>query len=1184
MKLTKKLMALILCILMVASVLPAGVVAAAVDAAEDETNAHVSFTDYHVEMSFDDGVYKDFGDSGFTYGGSSWPTAKEDGNQYLSRTDAAGSGYTLKGESNLTGRAFRVSYRVRMSYGKDTTEKAFNFPLVRLSPTDATGGTEVTNLLWLDVNASDETTRGAEKEAIGTLNSNSSQVMYPDTWYDIEVVYDTAGSYGFYRVTDGETVYQHTISAAAMKVVAQLVVLRGYEGFWMNADLDDFCISTDLGEIWANTPFSASNDFNSIDSSATLAAKSLSLPGFTASGSVIDTDRKYTLSSESDRGQYINYSYSSDNSYANGVTWADDNGVLNNGSFKISFDFKGRDASNASYASARGMLSLMNAGGELRVLNMASSSKDTGNATLYFGPCTLYPIASFPSKEWRKISVVAHPVGYSHAIDRDITTTLAEGTLVSTVVFDFYVDDKLVAFTRVENGSYNFYSSSSGSWKLYHGLTGGVNGTFTPDSNNGGRTPVAFWDRNADGITDEFTGFYMFHFSKGGFSFDNLSVESVDRGPVWDAIENTADAVVFQLDPTNTTRIDGALDWRWNSLAASGVNRVSTSGVMADGVYTNDNGSMDLAMTISDGYVNYLTSGKLWIEGALKVTASENESASFVFAGLDHYTGDGNVIPADLVTVSNTGAVSLLGTPVSDLTVTTETTLRVCVDNSNDTVSLYVGDAETAAATATYAFDKGAAVDATTKIFQLLVKELDVLRLVDSDTMTAEVSALKVSIESEEKAEVIGYQINAANNAMRVIVGVNSLNYDYVGIDIDIYTADNSTIDTDKPGWNEVVSDAKMDKVLTSILADGETVTASELGTHYMVVFAIEGINSSALMRVKPYTMTEDEKNHDASASYLINPKWKTETTVVDDKEVVTGAMKLTTSDVIKLPDSYAATAFIQDFEIVGDETSGLNEGTRAEGYPSARTWANLSNPNGDFCYGGEPDKDESWANGIPTFSTPFGLGYVLASDTKKITTDQSKALKDADGNLIPAARPAGRIKYAHVIPVDLTEYIGNTLYITAKLQVSEVGKLVNTGTVTVDGKTYPKTITRKVDTIDDAVPDSLTVNFDFNFMVEGSYSALTSPGFIPSYIKKGNYTVSASEEWFEITASLKVTQEMLDALDAEVGTLEETLGDGTKVQHTYPILPTLYFGAASGYISEFSIDDITCYIIPTAN
>ena len=106
-------------------------------------------------------------------------------------------------------------------------------------------------------------------------------------------------------------------------------------------------------------------------------------------------------------------------------------------------------------------------------------------------------------------------------------------------------------------------------------------------------------------------------------------------------------------------------------------------------------------------------------------------------------------------------------------------------------------------------------------------------------------------------AEFAGFQVSADTTAIRVLAGINSLYYDKLGVTVELYA--DGELQGEKTDCVSVV--------FSSVLNDGKTVTAEELGYSYLAALKVENIDRSnysddanVYFVVKPFSVIGDEK------------------------------------------------------------------------------------------------------------------------------------------------------------------------------------------------------------------------------------------------------------------------------------------------------------------------------------
>ena len=380
--------------------------------------------------------------------------------------------------------------------------------------------------------------------------------------------------------------------------------------------------------------------------------------------------------------------------------------------------------------------------------------------------------------------------------------------------------------------------------------------------------------------------------------------------------------------------------------------------------------------------------------------------------------------------------------------------------------------------------------------------------------------------QSTEHVKFCGVQKGVDGNSVRIIFGVDSLEYSKAGLKIERLSGGK--------GW--IVGDMEMTKtheVFTSILADGDPVSAEELGVEYVAMVAITDIDSEGAIRLTPYVKIVDgEEIYGESRIYAV--------------DFVNGELELTMS----------TTSFTQDFTEF------------KPGYAGRDTWEQQSEPSSDNSWGGEGARSMShdaengwakWAGGPMKY-------YRSATKPDSRVSDQASALTFKDGTPMPYWTQSERLKFTKTIPYDLTDYLGQTIVITARIRVDEIAKYATdeegpSVTVYVDSKgnavaegtegAKAKTYYNYKEEVMTGVDATVTVTFGFYDEFDTSPIAGAS----------NQYTLKADGEWVEISSSLEVTQKLLDA--------RKPVLDANGVSHPSAIRPSISAGNSSAYIRK---------------
>ena len=118
---------------------------------------------------------------------------------------------------------------------------------------------------------------------------------------------------------------------------------------------------------------------------------------------------------------------------------------------------------------------------------------------------------------------------------------------------------------------------------------------------------------------------------------------------------------------------------------------------------------------------------------------------------------------------------------------------------------------------------------------------------------------------ASETTEWIGLQVNTNDSTkIRILAGLDMLYYGQVGFEIELYSADAL----------QGSVDSSVNTVFSSIVADGETVTAASKGHRYLTAVQINGIKpgdfTSPYFIVKTYTSINGEKVYGAAKKIVI--------------------------------------------------------------------------------------------------------------------------------------------------------------------------------------------------------------------------------------------------------------------------------------------------------------------------
>lgn len=590
----RKTIALVLSVLMIATILPVGIFAA-----DEKQVGKVNLRfDFEGDTSWANTYFNNHkGASPVTFEGSKesskngvttfyWGkyVTEEDGNTYSYCDKSAGNGYAIRNESGYDnfGDYVRLSFRAKFNSLSNTNTTNLYFPIVRLSGSgNAFGGTSgFANLIALGTGKSG-TDLGEAAKTDGTKNfigylyagsgggtnfNNGGLRAYSDTWYEFDAIFDkTTGKY-WLVITDGVTSYTATGTNSALKgldILNQIVLFRGNGGNAVAVGFDDLHLTNELANFGALGTDMSTLQYSS-NEGATHASSSPNFIGFGAEGSA---NASWNLVSEGEDGATNQYISHIEGAADKPLTFNDNLDLLDQGAFSYSFDFRHDGGTQAG-----GLLSVkvsdMSKVGEFRIINF------DGVGNMFFGPVMgveQFKIASIVTGDWYTIKTVFKPYVTEDYVD---------------MCYDFYINEELFAYTEVVNGSYNFYTKASGVWtavtdlqpaKAVEYMDGdtvsykwvgedksiGANCSWGNDSNNINRLPMGYWDgytvvgvdgnetvADRDGKLANIASIYMFHFIKAGFSLDNLEVELL--GDEVSAYENV-EVVGYQLGTDGTS-------------------------------------------------------------------------------------------------------------------------------------------------------------------------------------------------------------------------------------------------------------------------------------------------------------------------------------------------------------------------------------------------------------------------------------------------------------------------------------------------------------------------------------------------------------------------------------------------------------------------------------------------------
>lgn len=273
MRLTKKVIALLLCALMVATVLPVGVFAA------DESTYSVGEVNLNFDFEGDTSWVSTYfnnhkGSSPVTYNGTADASSskiwgnyvkEENGNTYSYAAKAAGNGYAIRNASGYDnfGGLVRLSFRARFNSLSNTATSGLYFPVVRLgnSKNPYGGTTDFANLVALG-NASSFPGEAAKtdgtKNLIGYLYAGSDGgtsfnqnglAAYSDTWYDFDMIFNKATGKYWLIITDGTAKYETNGTNSVLSgldILNQILLFRSFSTNSVAVGFDDLHLTNVL--------------------------------------------------------------------------------------------------------------------------------------------------------------------------------------------------------------------------------------------------------------------------------------------------------------------------------------------------------------------------------------------------------------------------------------------------------------------------------------------------------------------------------------------------------------------------------------------------------------------------------------------------------------------------------------------------------------------------------------------------------------------------------------------------------------------------------------------------------------------------------------------------------------------------------------------------------------------------
>ena len=395
--------------------------------------------------------------------------------------------------------------------------------------------------------------------------------------------------------------------------------------------------------------------------------------------------------------------------------------------------------------------------------------------------------------------------------------------------------------------------------------------------------------------------------------------------------------------------------------------------------------------------------------------------------------------------------------------------------------------------------------------------------------------------QSTEHVKFCGVQKGVDGNSVRIIFGVDSLEYSKAGLKIERLSGGK--------GW--IVGDMELTKtheVFTSILADGDPVLAGTFGVEYLAMVAITDIDSEGAVRLTPYVKIVDgEEIYGESRIYAV--------------DFVNGELELTMS----------TTSFTQDFTEFKPGAAGRD------------TWEQQSQPSSDNSWGGEGARTMAHdaENGYAVWVGGPMAYYRSATKPESRVSDKASALTFEDGTPLPYWTMSERLKFTKTIPYDLTPYLGQTIVITARIRVDEIAKYAS-------DKEGPS-VTVYVDSKGNAVAEGTEgakaatyYNYKEEVMTGADAKVAVTFGFYDEFDTSPiegastTYELKADGEWVEISSSMAITQKLIDSL--------EPVKDANGVYHPSAVRPCICAGNSGAYIKTAYFDYVTCTIVPTVH
>ena len=240
----------------------------------------------------------------------------------------------------------------------------------------------------------------------------------------------------------------------------------------------------------------------------------------------------------------------------------------------------------------------------------------------------------------------------------------------------------------------------------------------------------------------------------------------------------------------------------------------------------------------------------------------------------------------------------------------------------------------------------------------------------------------------DKTAEIVGVQQSKTSNSVRVIAGVDSLDYGNVGFTFELLAEDGT-------GWVKVY-DKMTNTVYTQITADGETVNAEDEGCKYFIMAVISDIETDGILCVRPYTTRNYVRDYGEEAIYSLK---------VDD------------GSLLMQPTTIANTSSSSEYTVYKYE--GYEEAAEAFTTYSATP---SETDTGDYRLGGE----------MHSTSIPVGATTESARTGKKSMT--ISGIAPTSSNKLSA-----RIKLNNLMPYDIANYENYDVKLSAYIKLNDV-------------------------------------------------------------------------------------------------------------------------------------------------